>query len=129
VKTLLFILLSFIAVTAFVSGLLIISSPDGGGILNLQLSLLKNTPFKNFLVPGIILTVFVGITNLLAVFFNIQRHANRYNWAMAGGLMLCGWIIVQMILLNVTSWLQFIYLGTGLQVMLIAYQLKGKWAV
>ena len=128
-KTLLFVLISFIALTAFTSGLLIISSPDGGGIMNLQLSLLKNSPFKNFLIPGLVLTVMVGGTNLLAVFFNIQRAASRYNWAMAGGLILSVWIIAQMILLSAASWLQFVYLGIGLLVILIAYQLKGKWAV
>lgn len=127
-KALLFILISFIALTATLSGLFMISNPEGG-IMNLQLELLKNSPFKNFLMPGILLTVIVGGTNLLAVYYNIQRHPGRYNWAMAGGLMISGWIIIQMILINAVSWLHFIYLGTGLLIVLIAYQLKGKWVV
>lgn len=127
-KTLLFILVSFIAVTATLSGLLMISNP-GGGILNVSLSLLEGTPFKDFLIPGILLTTMVGGVNLLAVFYNMQRHANRYNWAMAGGIMITGWIIVQMIIIHAAHWLHFIYLGIGLLIILIAYQLKGKWAV
>ena len=127
-KTILFILVSFIALTATFSGILMITNPDGG-ILNLPLSLLDGTPFKNFLIPGIILTIVVGGVNLLAVFYNIQRHANRYNWAMAGGIVVCGWIFAQMILIHAVHWLHFLYLGIGMLIILLTYQLKGKWAV
>ena len=126
-KSLLVILILFVAVTAFASGVIIILHPDGS-IMQLQLSVLNGTPLKNFLVPGIVLTIFVGGTNLLAVFFYFKKHPARYNWAIAGGFMLCGWIIVQMILINYFHWLQFLYLGIGLFIVLAAYQLKGKWA-
>ncbi len=126
-KILLFILVSFVALTAAISGLIIISNPDGV-IMGLNPGVLHTTPFKNFLIPGIALTA-VGIINTVAVFLNIQRHVNRYNWAMAGGVVLCGWIFVQIILIRQISWLQFLYLGIGLLTILTAYQLKGKWAV
>ena len=126
-KSLLFILVSFLAVTATLSGLIMISNPDGG-VMNLPLSLLDGTPFKNFLIPGILLTTIVGGVNLLAVFYNIQRHINRYNWAIAGGIMISGWIVVQMILIHAAHWLHFLYLGIGILIILLAYQLKGKWA-
>ncbi len=127
-KLLLFLLVVFIALTAIVSGSLMINDPDGS-TLDLSVNLLSSTPFKNFLVPGIILTGLVGGMNLLAVFYNLQRNKNRYNWAMAGGFLLCGWILLQMFLINVTHWLHFIYMGTGILVILIAYQINGKWAV
>lgn len=127
-KTVLFILISFIALTTIVSGLLMISYPDGA-IMNLSPGLLKGTPFKDFRLPGILLAVLVGGVNLLAVFYNMQRHANRYNWAMAGGFMISGWIVVQMILIQTVYWLHFVYLAAGLLIILLAYQLKGKWAV
>jgi hypothetical protein len=127
-RILLFILVAFVALTATFSGLLIISNPADGGMIHLQKDLLSNTPFKNFLVPGIILTVLVGGVNMVAVALNISRHPARYNWAMAGGIMIIGWIVVQMILLNAFSWLQLVYLGTGLLIVLTAYQVKGKWA-
>ena len=127
-KTLLFILITFIAASAILSGLLMMSSPYGE-ILNLPLSLLEGTPFKDYLIPGLLLTTIVGGTNLLAILYNLQRHANRYNWAMASGIVISGWIITQMILIGTLHWLHFIYLGAGLLIVLIAYQLKGKWAV
>ncbi|MBK8610709.1 MAG: hypothetical protein IPL84_12415 [Chitinophagaceae bacterium] len=127
-KTLLLILISFIAVTATLSGLVMITNP-GGDLLHLQLGLLKGTPFKDFQLPGILLTAVVGGINLVAVFYNIQRHKNRYNWALAAGFVISGWIIVQLILIQVAHWLHFIYLGMGILIILLAYQLKGKWAV
>jgi hypothetical protein len=127
-KLFLFILVAFVALTATFSGLIIISNPADGGMIHLQQDMLANTPFKSFLVPGIILTVLVGGVNMVAVALNIRRHPGRYNWAMAGGVMITGWIVVQMILLNAFSWLQLVYLGAGLLIILTAYQLKGKWA-
>lgn len=127
-KTLLFLLVSFIAVTATLSGLMMINNPDGG-IMNLQLSLLAGTPFKDFLVPGILLTTIVGGVNLLAIFYNMQRDPNRYNWAIAGGIMITGWIVAQIILIHAANWLHFLYLGIGILIILIAYQLRGKWAI
>ncbi len=127
-KTLLLVLVSFIAITATISGLLMIAGPDGA-VFNLPTSILRDTPFNNFLVPGIILTTLVGGVNLVAVITNLLSGPTRYNWAMAGGAMICGWIIVQLILLQAALWLHFLYLGTGLLIILIGYQLKGKWAV
>jgi hypothetical protein len=127
-KTLLFILISFTAITAIISGLLMITNPNGE-VMNLSLNLLHQTPFKDFMLPGIILTVFVGGVNLLAVFNNIQRNVNRYNWSIAGGVMVSVWIVVQMILIETVHWLHFLYLGIGVFIILLAYQLKGKWAV
>jgi hypothetical protein len=127
-KALLFILVCFIALTSTLSGLLMIIRPDGG-ILSLPVGLLGGTPFKDFLVPGILLTTVVGSVNLVAGFYNLKRHTNRYNWAIAGGVMICGWIIAQMILIRAFHWLHIIYLVIGILIILIAYQCKGKWAV
>lgn len=127
-KVILFSLLAFVALTAIFSGLLLISSPTGA-LMHLPLSLLTPTPFKSFLIPGTILTIAVGGINIAAVIFNLLRQTNRYHWAIAGGVTLLGFIIVQMILLHAASWLHFLYIGIALLIILIAYQLEGKWAV
>lgn len=124
-KLFLFILLSFISVTAILSGLMMISYPDGSA-LNLSPGLLEGTPFKNYMVPGILLVIFVGIINLLAVFYNMKRDPKRYTWALTGGIMICVWIITQMILIRSFQWLHIVYLAMGVVVILISFQLKGK---
>jgi hypothetical protein len=126
-KTLLFILISFVGITAFICGLMMISRPDGT-TLGLSVDMLNNTFFNSFFLPGLFLTA-VGLVNLIAVFFNIKRHAQRYNWAIASGILMIGWIVVQKILINDSSLLQYLYLSIGMLILLVAYQLKGKWAV
>jgi hypothetical protein len=127
-KLFLFLLTAFVALTAIVSGALLISYPDGS-VFKMSTGLLKGTPFSNFLVPGILLTVLVGGTNFVAVIYNMQRHPLRYNWAIAGAMVTIGWIVIQMLLLYFLHWLHIVYLLIGLMMILLAYQLKGKWAV
>ena len=127
-KTILFTLNSVIAVTSVMAGLFMISNPNGN-YLGLTPAMLDSTPFKDFLIPGILLVIFVGSINLIAIYTAFSQNTNMYNWAIAGGLVTAAWIIVQMILIQDLHWLQFVFLGVGLLVALIAYQLKGKWAV
>jgi hypothetical protein len=127
-KAVLVILISFVAITTIVSGLMLVNNPDGG-LMNLSLSLLQQTPFKNFLVPGILLVLIVGGINLIALLANIQEKPSRYNWAIAGGVVLVGWVVFQVILIQTINWLHFIYLGIGCLMVLTAFQLKGKWVV
>lgn len=126
-KTILFLLVSFTALTAIVSGMLLIYDPTGS-FFQMQLSLLSGTPFKNYLIPGFILTFLVGGTNLVAVVLNLMRSEKRYHWAIAAGVMISGWIIVQMIMISTFTWLQLLYLVIGILSILLAYQLEGKWA-
>lgn len=120
-KSLLFILIMFVALTSIASGLLMISDPPGK-LLNLPPTLLKGTQFKDFLIPGILLT-FVGVVNLLAAFFNAQHYPGRYSLSIGAGILTCGWIIVQIILIT-THWLHFIYLFIGVLIIFIAFRLK-----
>ncbi len=127
-KILLFVLLLFIGVTAMVSGIMLMAKPDGS-FFRLPTDVLYDTPFKNFLLPGIILAFAVGGTNLYALFYQIRNHPRRYGWAITGGVLITGWIVVQMILLHTVNWFHFVYIAAGVLVMLIAWQLKGKWIV
>lgn len=127
-KLFLFFLTAFVALTSLVSGALLISYPTGS-LFGMSPALLKATPFDSFLIPGVVLFVMVGGTNLVAVVRNMQTHPMRYNWTIAGAIMLLLWVVIQMLLIGVMHWLQFVYLGIGLMMLLLCWQLKGKWAV
>jgi hypothetical protein len=127
-KVLLFLLISFIAVTATLTGLLLISHPDGA-LLNLPLSLLEGTFFKSYLIPGFLLAIIVGGVNLLAVFYNLKKDRSRYDWAMAGGFVVSGWVAIHLLIIHTAHWLPIFYFGIGVIIFLLAYQLKGKWIV
>lgn len=127
-KLFLFLLTAFVALTATVSGAFLVGYPDGS-TFSMSTRLLIETPFRDFLVPGLVLCIAVGGTNLVAVILNLQTHPARYNWAIAGAVMLIGWVVVQMLLISTLHWLQFAYLGIALMILLLSWQLKGKWAV
>lgn len=127
-KTFLMLLLGFVAVSATLSGLLLLASPNGA-VLQLSTDLLRNTPFHNYAIPGLILFLVVGGAHLYAIMQNLMQTANRYNWSMAAGCIIIGWVVVQIMLIGATHWLQLLYLVVGVLIFFIAYQLKGKWAV
>ncbi len=127
-RVFLLILLVFVGVTATVSGLMLMIRPDGS-LMQMPADILLTSPFRNFLIPGIVLFAFVGLVNGMAAWLLIRRHPAQYDWAMVAGVMIGGWIVVQIIMIQSFSWLQFIYLGTGLLMVLAARQLKGKWLV
>lgn len=127
-KPLLVIMISFIGITATLSGIMMVMRPDGTW-LNLPPSLLENTPFRDFLIPGMLLAIVVGGINLIAAYKNLNRSPFRYEWAMAGGIIVCEWILIQVILIHTVNWLHVLCIGIGFLTILLAFQLKGKWAV
>lgn len=124
-KTLLFILISFVSLSALFTGILLMGVPDGS-ILDLSLSLLKNTPFDDFQIPGMLLAILVGGVNMLAVFYNIKRDEKRYEYAFWGGFSLVIWVIAQFLIINISLWFDLFYLTIGISIILLALQLKGK---
>lgn len=127
-RLLLFLLLAFITISAVVSGMFMLCYPDGS-FLGLTVSLLKDTVFQSFTIPGIILAVAVGGSGLVALVLIVLVHPMRYNWAIAAAIVLAVWILIQIIWINTLHWLHFVYLFLALMVLLLSWQLKGKWVV
>ncbi len=124
-KFFLLILVAFVSLTALLSGLLLMSIPDGS-ILNLSVSILKNTHFSNFQFPGFLMVLIVGLVNLLALFYIMQHHPLRYNYALAGGIALLMWILVQFVFVSELFWINSLFTTIAIAIILMSYQLKGK---
>jgi hypothetical protein len=124
-KSLLFTLISFVAFSALFIGIALASVPDGT-LLHVPVSLLTNAGFKDFQIPGLVLMLLVGGVNMLAVFYNIQRSAYRYNWALLGGVITLGWALFHLLYVPYYIWLSLLYLIVSVLIVLIAFQLKGK---
>jgi hypothetical protein len=119
------ILLLFNGTGALFGGWSLIQDPTGSD-LKLPLSLLKHSPFNDYFVPGIILFVANGVYSLVTMAWTAFQW-RHYSWLiLIQGVLLTGWILVQMILLREISYLQFIYGGIGLALLWIGYSLRGK---
>jgi hypothetical protein len=129
---LLIILLILIGIGAVISGALLFLAPDGR-LLQLPLKYLDGSPFSDFLIPGIVLFVFVGIYPLMVGYSLVRKPSWRWpdvlnpsktmhwSWAAAwaAGAVMLGWIAVETLLLGYISFLQPVILGYGLLVIIL----------
>jgi len=98
-KLLVMLLLLFNCIGAFYGGLSLISDPSGEK-LQLPASYLQNIPFNSFLIPGIILIVVNGILSFVCLVAIVIKHKNASVLIVFQGIMLSGWIIVQLFLVK-----------------------------
>ena len=102
-------------------------------IMQMPLSMLRTTPFATFLLPGILLFIFVGIYPLAVAYSLFARPAwswpNLINpfktmywaWAasLAAGVTVIIWICAQMVMLGAVAFAHVLYLGWGIAIILL----------
>jgi hypothetical protein len=102
--------------TAVWGGIELVCSPDGS-FMGLPLSLLEHSPFHDFIVPGVLLAVFVGGINTLAGVLVLVRHPRADAEAMVSGAVLTMWIAIEVLLIRHVHWLHGVYLTLGLTIL------------
>jgi len=75
-RNILLFLLAFVGIGAGFGGGVLIISPDGK-LFGMPLSLLKNSPFNSFLIPGIILFSVLGIVPCALVWALIKKNQKQ----------------------------------------------------
>lgn len=113
-------LLVFGAVSA-VAGL-VIAVPGGGA--GFPLSALEGTPFTSFVVPGLILGVVVGGTQLAAAVAVARGRASGLFLAAVAGCGMLIWIFTELAMIGY-SVLQTIYFALGLLELVLVVLLLG----
>jgi hypothetical protein len=106
------ILQMFIGIGAVPAGIAMISDPSGHG-LGMSLEMLVNSPFADFLIPGVFLLVVNGIGSLLGGIASFKRHRYAGEIAAALGTFLMVWIAAQVWWMGV-HWLHMLYFVLGL---------------
>jgi hypothetical protein len=104
----------FLGLGALFGGGLFILAPDGH-LLGMPLRMLAGSPFRSFLVPGILLFTFVGVAPLIAARITTSHQAIAPLAAVVVGLTLMGWITVEMVILagpGSLFWVLYLVLGT-----------------
>lgn len=131
-NTLLF-LLAFLGLGAIFGGGILIISP-GGKLFGMPLSMLQNSPFNSFLVPGIILFLVLGVVPMLLVFALLKKPKNKlaeqfnffndmhWSWTftMYVAFALIGWIQIEMLFLGGAHWLQTCYMFLAVMIIFVA---------
>ena len=119
-KTIIGVLLVFNTAGALYGGGNLILHPDGSSI-QLSLDWIKNTPFHNYLIPGIILFLVNGLFGVFVITIMIINHTRYSFWVVAQGFLLLAWIVIQIMLIQTVYFLHFIMAGVGFLLMLFGW--------
>lgn len=107
------ILQTFNGLSGLLGGIMLINDPTGNS-LNMRMEWLKETPFQNFLIPGIVLFLVVGIGNTVGIWLTFRKKNKRSQFGLVFGLILMFWIISQVLWIGYKDFLQPLYFTTGL---------------
>jgi hypothetical protein len=118
-------LLIFQGVSAAPPGLMLAIDPTGAA-MQMPAGDLAGSPFRDYLIPGIILCVVLGLGAFFvaACLFRPPRwgaarpFGRHWAWAASGafGVALMIWIVVQISMIGLGSWLQPLYFAVGLAI-------------
>lgn len=128
----LIVLLVFIGIGAVISGAMLFAAPEGH-LMQWSTDDLAGTPFSNYLIPGIILFLFVGIFPLFVAYGllkkpswswpNIINPMKKMHWAWtaswAAGVIMLIWITVETVLLGYLSFLQPVIAVYGIVIIVL----------
>lgn len=119
------ILLIINGIGALSAGIGFIRHPDGSAV-GIDISVLKYSPFSNFLIPGILLFIFNGLCSLIALFLVYSGNRNAGLSVLVQGVILLIWIIVQVIMLQTINPLHLIFFLIGCLLCLAGFILRKK---
>ena len=110
-------LLAVTAASAIYGSYHFITDPTGQTI-GYSLAEIKGTPFKDYLVPGWLLLIFLGLGSVVSCGLTMQEDESYTSYIMGQGAICMLWVIVQLIMLQHLTVIQiaFVIIGTALVV-------------
>jgi hypothetical protein len=102
----------FIGLGAVVGGVGLISAPDGAN-LRMPVECLSDSPFSDFLIPGIVLLVVNGFGSITGGVLSFRHHLYAGQIAVGLGAFLMMWIVAQIWWIGLVHWLQPLYFALG----------------
>jgi hypothetical protein len=104
----------------------------GGGVgmvvadgLSMPKSMLADTPFSTFTIPGLILALVVGGTQAGAVWLLLARRRSALLWSAVAGFGMLIWIVTEIGFIHALMYAQVTYLVTGLVQLVLVFSLLG----
>lgn len=129
----LLLLLGLLGLGAIFGGGVLIISPSGK-LFGMPLSMLNNSPFKTFLIPGTILFIVLGLVPLAITYALAKRPENKFAeqfnlykdmyWAWSYSIYiafaLIGWIQIEMAYLRSVHWSHTLYMLWAVLIIFVA---------
>jgi len=126
-------LLGFLSIGAIYGGIGLIISPDGS-LFNMPIESISNSPFKTFLVPGIILLTVFGVSPILVIYGLIKKPESKFftkfnllydyhfawTFAVYIGFGQIIWINFQTLIFNSVHVIHTVYSSLGILIVCIA---------
>jgi hypothetical protein len=126
-------LLGFLGVGALFGGGALIISPSGE-LLGMPLSMIKDSPFPNFLIPAIFLFVFLGLAPCLLIFALVKKPESKiaqrinlfkdmhWSWSFSVyiGLILIVWLQLEMMFIHSVHWSHTFYMFLAVAILIVA---------
>lgn len=130
---LLWLLLLFQTLSGLYGGIVLIADPTGG-ILHMPLEPLEGTPFSDYLVPGIVLFLLLGVLPAVLLYALPVQPAwpgagilNAYHdmywawtYALYVGIILVIWMDVQIFFIGYGHAIQTVYAAVGIGIVIAA---------
>jgi hypothetical protein len=105
-----------------IAGAVLGVAANGGGV---PLEHLANSPFSSYVVPGLILGIVVGGTQLAAAIALLARRRIALLLAAVAGFGMLIWIFAELAIIRQYSWLQAAYFSLGAMELIIVLALLG----
>lgn len=113
------IFMALVGLSAVAGGTALLSDVQGGN-MGFSVDDLDDTPFDDYLIPGLLLLIAVGGSQLLGGFALLRGWRRGPELAIVAGAVLAGWIAVQMTMIQF-HFLQPLFLAIGLAIMLAGW--------
>ena len=104
---------AFIAAGAIPAGLLFLIDTSGGR-MGTATSMLSNSPFSSFLIPGLFLFTVNGLGSAFGAILSFRKEKPAGIIGLGLGVLLSLWIIIQTYLIGLISFLQPLFFLTGI---------------
>jgi uncharacterized BrkB/YihY/UPF0761 family membrane protein len=105
--------------SALFGGGMLVRDPTGAS-MEMPVEWLGGTPFPDYLVPGLLLFTVLGVGSFVVTYGLLRRRDWALTAAVGLGVALVGWLVVQMVLIQMFHPFHVIYGGLGVALVLLA---------
>jgi len=107
------ILLFLVGLNALAAGYSFMAEPSGKDI-GISTDYLKDSPFENYFVPGLVLFCFNGVLSMLTAILAIKQWRYYPQLIVVQGCILLGWIMIQVAMVKDFNLLHFVCAAIGI---------------